>query len=297
MQVYLNGDMLAPDAAAVRVDDAGLQHAVGLFETMAAVHGRCFRLTEHLERLDRSAVQLGLSRGLDLPALREAVERTLAHNDVTAARVRLTVTAGPLSLLRPPQEQAAPQPTVLVAVQTPMAYDPAYFDRGITAIIAAPKANPFDLHAGHKTLAYWPRLSTLRQAAEAGAGEAIWLNVTNHLASGAVSNLLLMRDGTLYTPIARGEEVEGALPAPVLPGVTRAAVLELAEQAGIEVVRKMLTVEDLLDADELMLTNSGWQVLPVTRVEGKPIADGKVGQQTQALRDALLKLIDEETRA
>lgn len=298
MDLYLNGNMVSPDAAAIRPDDAGLQHAVGLFETMTCVHGRVFRLEAHLARLDASAVELGLSRGLDLDSLRKAVEQTISHNELVRARIRLTVTAGPLSLLQPSAEgQQGPEPTVLVVPQPQTEYDPAYFQRGVTAIIAAPKANPFDLHSGHKTLAYWPRLTTLRHAAQAGAGEAIWLNITNHLASGAVSNILLVRDDVLYTPIAHGEEVEGAIKAPVLPGITRAAVLELAEQAGLTVQKKMLSVEDLLDADEVMLTNSGWQVLPVTQVEKKTIGNGEVGPRTTELRTALLELIDRETRA
>jgi branched-subunit amino acid aminotransferase/4-amino-4-deoxychorismate lyase len=149
--------------------------------------------------------------------------------------------------------------------------------------------------AGHKTLAYWGRLRTLRQAASAGAGEAIWLNVTNHLASGAVSNIFLVKDNELLTPFARGEEVPAALPAPVLPGVTREAVIELAQAASLPLQRRMLSVNDLLEADEVFLTNSSWLILPVTKVEKKPIGEGKVGPVTQRLRESLLDLIARET--
>jgi branched-subunit amino acid aminotransferase/4-amino-4-deoxychorismate lyase len=134
----------------------------------------------------------------------------------------------------------------------------------------------------------------LRQAA-AGAGEAIWLNISNHLASGAVSNLFLVKAGTVFTPLARGEEVKGALPAPVLPGITRAAVLQLGAELGIEARRQMLAIDDLLDADEVFLTNSSWQLLPVTRVEKKPIGDGQVGPWSRRLRAALLDQVEQET--
>jgi len=169
------------------------------------------------------------------------------------------------------------------------------FTAGITALIAPPLANPLDPTAGHKTLNYWPRLRTLRQAATAGAGEAIWLNLTNHLAGGAVSNIFLVKAGRLLTPYARGEETQGALPAPVLPGITRAAIIELAAQHGLEVERRMLSVEDLLDADEVFLTNSGWGVLPVSKVEKKQIGGGAAGEITTKLRAGLLELIDRET--
>ncbi|MCG8512001.1 MAG: aminotransferase class IV, partial [Rhodospirillales bacterium] len=153
----------------------------------------------------------------------------------------------------------------------------------------------FDPTAGHKTLSYWQRLRTLRQAASVGAGEAIWLNISNHLASGAISNAFLVKDGELNTPIARGEEPEGGLPAPVLPGITRAAVIELAERERIAVKKQMLSIEDLLEADEVFLTNSSWLMLPVTKVEQKVIGDGKVGPMTHMLREALLMTVQSET--
>ncbi len=296
--VYLNGRMVPAADARVPYDDAGLQHGVGLFETMAAFHGRVFRLREHLDRLADSARQLGLAAELDVERLAAAAQMAVAHNRLAEARVRLTVTAGPLSQLADDGRAADPldRMTVLVVATPPTAYDPAYFERGIMALIAPAGANPMDAMAGHKTLHYWGRLRTLRQAAAVGAGEAIWLNVTNHLASGAVSNIFLARDGRLLTPIARGEEVDKSLPAPVLPGVTRAAVIELAEAADIDVQRRMLSVDDLLKADEVFLTNSSWQVLPVTRVEKSSIGDGDVGPLTQRLRADLLALIERETR-
>lgn len=294
MDVYLNGQMIPETEARIAFDDAGFQHAVGLFETMHARHGRVFRLRRHLDRLVGSAQELGLARTLDTEGIAAAVHDTLAHNQLERARVRLTVTPGPLSQ-RQAQTPESPSPTVLVHPQPPTEYDPVYFERGITVLIAPPAANPFDALAGHKTLAYWGRLRTLRQAAAADAGEAIWLSVSNHLASGAVSNIFLVRDGELHTPIARGEEADGALPAPVLPGVTRAAVIEIAESLNVTVHKQMLSVEDLLGADEVFLTNSGWHLLPVTRIENASVGDGQVGELTQRLRHDLLELIERET--
>lgn len=297
VDVYLNGSMIPAEKAAINAQDAGFQHAVGLFETMAALNGRVFRLRPHLERLQRSAVELGLARSLHLDALAKAVQQTIDHNKLPAARVRLTLTPGGVSLLRRDATTTPSEPTVLVVAHEPVEYDPAYFEKGVLARIAGPLANPFDPMAGHKTLAYWSRLRSLRQAAGLGAAEAIWLSITNHLASGAVSNLFIVKDGELFTPIARGEELSDGIPAPVLPGITRAAILELATMQGIAVHKRMLSVADLLDADEVFLTNSGWHVLPVTTVEKKTIGDGKVGDVTRSLREALLQLMDHETRS
>lgn len=294
-RIYVNGRLLPPEQATLSVEDAGLQHGVGLFETLHARHGRCFRLREHLQRLSASARSLGLARDIDTDALASAIRQTLQANERTEARVRLTLTAGEVSLLRPGPAEP-PGPSVIVTVTDPTRYDPAYFERGIAVLIAPPGANPFDSSAGHKTLNYWPRLRTLRQAAAVGAGEAIWLNITNHLASGSISNLFLVQNDRLLTPFARGEETPGSLPAPVLPGVTRQAIIQLAERHDIELQRRMLSIDDLLSADEVFLTNSAWHVLPVTRVEKQSIAEGRPGPITSMLRAALLELIDHETQ-
>ena len=298
MDIYLNGRMLGPDDAQVAVTDAGLQHAVGLFETFQAYHGTAFRLDAHLARLADSAHALGLAASLNPAPLAEAVRQTIKHNKIDRARLRLTLTAGTLSLLKG-DDSAAPQvrQTVAVVPSEPTRFAEGYFEKGISVVVHGPGANPFDETAGRKTLNYWERLRSLRRAATVGAGEAIWLNVTNHLASGAVSNVMLVKDGTLLTPFARGEEVKGALAAPVLPGITRAAVLECAQTLGVEVVRRMLTVEDLLEADEVMLTNSGWGVLPVTKIEKHTVGAGVAGKLTTQLRADYLALVERETSA
>lgn len=291
---YINGQFVPEDKATVSFVDAGMQHAVGLFDTLFAWNGRAFRAGEHMERLATSARELGLSRDIRPDALVTAIHRCLEHNQLERARIRVTLTAGAVSLLRP-DPATPPQPTVGIACSEPTEFDLAYFEKGITVIIAPPLANPFDPMVSHKTLAYWQRLRTLRQAATAGAGEAIWLNITNHLASGAISNLFLVRDGTLLTPIARGEEIAGALLAPVLPGITRKLVLDLAREQEIPTETRMLSVDDLLEADEVFLTNSNWLVLPVTRIEKQVVASGSAGPITLRLREAVLETIQKET--
>ena len=297
MDTYLNGIMLPSGQARLSAEDAAIQHAVGLFETMSAYHGQVFRLKAHLDRLIQSADVLGMNQGLDRQNLEYAVKKSLSHNQPDRARLRLTVSPGPLSLLRDDHgKAAAAKPTVLVTAAEPIEYDPLYFEQGITVQVGPGAANPFDPVAGHKTLAYWARLRTLREAAVVGAGEVIWLNISNHLASGAISNIFLVKNEELLTPFARGDEVERALPAPVLPGITRQAIIELAETENIPVRRRMLSIHDLLQAEEVFLTNSSWQVLPVGRVEKEPVGTGKVGSITNRLRTALLDLVEHETK-
>ncbi len=302
MLVWLNGTYVEGDAATISVFDAGLQHGVGLFETMAARNGRVFRVDAHVQRLIDSARELLLTDSLRADPLAQAVEQIVERNSLEAARVRLTVTGGtpplpPLPGLPHPQEPRKVDPTILIVVQPPTDYPEAFFTSGVTVVVADGRANPLDPMAGHKTLNYWHRIQALQQAAARKTGEALWFTVSNHLAGGSVSNAFLVEDGALVTPIARGEEASGAIRAPVLPGITRAAIMELARGQDVGVTTRMLDIGDVLSADEVFLTNSSWGVLPVVGVEREKIGQGQVGEITKRLRAAWLELVERETSA
>ena len=332
--IFLNGKFYGGDAptgaaapspplaeARIAAFDAGFQHAVGLFETMRAgvlrrgiegsrTHGEeietwILRLDEHMARLAESARQLGLSDQLRAPALAEAVLETVRRSGLAHARVRLTITAGDLSLLAAAQAGGAPRPadpTILIVAQPATEYPEPMFERGVTATLATTRANPLNPTEGHKTLNYWWRLRELQLAATKGAAESLVLSITNHLVGGCVSNLLIIKGDTLLTPIARGEEDEVAgkdartIPSPVLPGITRAWAIDTAERLGLTPKKQTISVQDLLDADEVILTNSSWGILPVVRVEANAIgaADAGPGRVARSLRDAWLGTIPSE---
>ncbi len=294
MQVWLNGKFIQRDAAQVSAFDAGIQHGVGLFETCIARNGTVFRAEAHTRRLVESAKELLLSDTLRAEPLAKALQTAVEHNELDEARLRLTVTGGDLSLTAA-RRQHRVDPTVLIDLQPPTEYPEAFFADGVMVSIAEGRLNPTSPMAGHKTLNYWPRIHTLQHAAAAKAGEALWFTVTNHLASGCVSNVFVVIDGVLALPFARGEEPGDAVGPAVLPGTTRAAILELCEGLGIDVRRCTIDIDELLSADEVFLTNSSWGVLPVVAVEKKTIGTGDVGEMTTQLRQAWLDLVEHET--
>lgn len=303
---FLNGRFLddaQTSEAVVSAFDAGFQHGVGLFETMTggvteAQVPWVIGLEDHLERLDRSARDLGLSDSLRLSALAEAVLATIARSGLARARVRLTITGGDLNMLARPlagSDKSAPgpgQPTVMIVAQPATAYPGEMFDRGVVCTIADLKTNPLDPFAGHKTLHYWPRLRELQAAAAKRAAEALVFQVTNHLSGGCVSNAFIVLGGRIITPIARGDEEQNAsaqgitIPSPVLPGITREWVFARAAELRLPVERRMITIDQVLSADEVFLTNSSWGVLPVIAVEAHTIGRGEVGSTTSLLVDA-----------
>ena len=306
--VFLNGRLLRDDdpQASVSLADAGFMHAVGLFETMTARRTddgvRVARVDEHVGRLIASAKELGLASSLRAGPLAEAVEHTanehFEQTDHDIARLRLTVTGGDLNLVRREAERVGAgvqTPTVAIVAQRATAYPEALYEQGGVLTIADAKANPLDPLAGHKTLSYWWRLRELQASLAKGGTEALIFTVTNHVCGGSVSNVHVVKDGVITTPVARGEEAAvsgkgGSMPSPVLPGVTRAAVLEIAAGLGHQVRKQWMTIDDVLDADEVFCTNASFGVLPMTRVEGKPIGDGAVGPVSRVLREKLAEI-------
>ena len=295
MQVWLNGSWVARDEARISAFDAGFQHAVGLFETMTARNGRIFRLRDHLERLRRSALELRLTEALHIEPLAEVAAQVLERNGLREARVRLTLTGGDLNMLQTTGARAAHSPTILIVAQPPTRYPDELYAKGVRVVVADGRINPLDRTEGHKTLTYWSRLAALQDAGAVGASEAVWFSVTNHLACGCVSNVFLLRDGVLLTPYARGEEARSALPAPVLPGVTRATVLELAAELGMPSEKTMLSIDDVFAAEEIFLTNSSWGLMPVIGSERTQIGSGTPGACFARLREAYRERVERET--
>ncbi len=152
------------------------------------------------------------------------------------------------------------------------------------------KLNPHDHQAGHKTLNYFSRLAAMREAVRRGAGEALWFNIHNYLQSASIANVFVVKDKTLITPPTNEElrdpVIAAACPYPksnVLPGVTRAAILDLARANNIPTRIQALNVNNVLEADELFLTNSIMQIMPVGRIEKHKVSDEMPGPFTQML--------------
>ncbi len=309
--VFLNGRFLDDAAqAGVSALDAGFQHGVGLFETMLGVRGRAEPVVlglEHVRRLIDSAEALGLSGELREGAWYEAVVETFRRSGLERARVRLTVSGGDLNMLARDGGNGAPRvsdPTVLIVVQPATAYPTAMLEAGVLATIAGARANALNPFEGHKTLNYWWRLSELRIAAAKQAGEALVFGTANQLVGGCVSNVFLVLGGELHTPPARGDDgprgateadplsapiapaavaAAAAAPSAVLPGITRQWAMHTAEGRGVPTRRRALSVNELLAADEVFLTNSSWGVLPVVRVEAHRVGAGVPGPITRQL--------------
>jgi branched-chain amino acid aminotransferase len=297
MYVWLNESFVEESNAAISLRDTGLLHGAGVFTTMRSYGGRVFRLDQHLQRLRGSCEALFIPLQHKDEALREVVAELLQRNDLADARLRLTITRG--TAHTDPLHGTHLEPNVFLAASQIEPYPQEFYEHGLTVfLLDEQKLNPYELQAGHKTLNYLSRLAALREANRRGAGEALWFNVHNYLQSGSISNVFIVKNQTLITPPTNAElrdaKVAEATAYPksaVLPGVTRAAVLELAAAEKMEVKLASIDVNQLLEADEVFLTNSVMQVMPVSRIEKKVIGEDKPGPTTQRLMQLLADAI------
>jgi branched-chain amino acid aminotransferase len=287
--VWLNGNFIDESDASISLRDTGLLHAAGVFTTMRAAGGRVFRLPQHLARVRESCEALFVPLQYRDAALGEAIGELLTRNNLTDARLRLTVTRG--MSRDDPVHGMILTPSAFITAAPMEPYPAEYYQRGMTAILLdEQKLNPYDIQAGHKTLNYFSRLSGLRAANTRRAGEALWFNVHNYLQSGSISNVFIVKNRALITPPTRSEMLDktarDATPYPasnVLPGVTRGAILDYARAAQIEVRFAAIDVNQLLDADEVFLTNSIMGVMPICRLEQKVLGDDKPGAITKQM--------------
>jgi branched-subunit amino acid aminotransferase/4-amino-4-deoxychorismate lyase len=270
-KVFLNDKILAADKAALSFTDNSYLYGMGLFETMRAAGGRVFRLDDHISRMIASAKALSIPFGYTPAEITSAITQVLQANELTDARMRMTLSNGPLT---DPDNHKG---TLLITATRFTPYPDEYYQKGTRVALTEFRQNPNDPTCGHKTTSYAARLIALRNAHEKLAAESLWFTPDNYLAEGSISNVFIVKEGILQTP---------RLETPVLPGIARRTVIELAEKLGIPFAEKDLTIHDLLSAQEVFLTNVIMTILPITAIESHTVAEGKVGAMTKKLTEA-----------
>jgi len=278
--VYLNGSLLPVSQARLSPSDYGFLYGYGLFETMRAYSGRIFRVEKHLARLSRSAKLLGIDLRSDIPDLEKALYNTLQANNLSNARIRLTLSGGEGE----PVPDLLPQnPTVIIVARRYTPYPPQVYQQGFKAIVSRIRRNTQSPASVIKSLNYLDNLLARRETKLAGADEAILLNEQGFLAEGSMSNIFLVSDNTLLTP----SEDSG-----ILPGITREVILELAPSMDMKTIERKITLKELLQADEAFFTNSLIEIMPLTQVDEQNVGLGRAGAVTQRLIAAYKELVE-----
>ncbi len=280
-KVFLNDKLVDIDKAGISVTDSGFLYGAGLFETMRSCNGVVFSLKDHLDRLFFSASALSI-KTYDRKFITDAIYKVLKANKLTDARLRLTVTNGPMS-----KSEEERKPTLLIAATKLQPYPAEYYKKGVLVVLCPFRQNTAEPTYGHKTTSYFSRMIGLQLAHQKRAAEALWFTVDSRLAEGCISNVFLVKDSALYTP---------PIETPVLAGVARKTVCQIAIKKNIELFEKNLYISDCLEADEIFLTNVIMQILPVSSLEKHTVGDGKPGPMTKKLQKYFDDVIKQQCR-
>ena len=274
---HVDGELVAADEATVSVEDRGFLYGDAAFETMRAYGGEVFEWTAHMDRLAETCEILGLDHGLSRSDLKTRVNETLTANDYSEAYVRLSITRGVQPGKLTPDE--AVDPTVVVIVKqlpsgghegTPVWDGPATLQTAKTKRV--PEAS---IPARAKTHNYLNGILARLELRVTDADEAMMVDHAGHVTEGATSNLFFVQENALRTPTLEG---------PILPGITRRIVLQLAAEEGIPIKEGQYTPDEVRQADEVFLTNSTWELRPVEVVDGITIGEpGEPGPVTTLL--------------
>jgi len=266
--VYLNGQFLPEDQAYVSALDRGFIFGDGVYEVIPAFGGALFRFPQHLRRLDNSLAAIRLTNPLSAQAWHDTLAELVTRNGGGDQSVYVQITRGVA-----PRNHAFPSgvPPTVFAMCSRLAELPADILANGVAAVALDDIRWKYCHI--KAISLLPNTLLRQQAIEAGADEAILIRDGN-VTEGAASNVFVVKDGTLRTP------PKGAL---LLPGITRDLVLELAAANGIAAREQAIPEATLRGAEEIWLTSSTREILPVARLDGAPVGNGKPGPLWQRM--------------
>lgn len=273
MKIYIDGKYFGEQDAKVSVFDHGLLYGDGVFEGIRAYNGRVFRLKEHIDRLYYSAKAILLNIPMSHEQMTRAVVDTCRQNNLRDGYIRLVVTRGVGTLGLNPR--TCKQPSVIVIADKIQLYPVELYQRGLEIITVPTTRNLHSaVNPAIKSLNYLNNILAKIEANNAGCEEAVMLNSQGYVSECTGDNIFIVKAGKLFTP---------PLAAGALYGITRAVVVELAREAGLDPSEPNLTRYDLFNADECFLTGTGAELIPVVKIDGRVIGDGKPGPVTRGL--------------
>ena len=285
LKIYISGKFYDKEDAKISVYDHGFLYGDGVFEGMRSYGGKVFRLAQHLDRLWASAKAIWLTIPMTQQALGQAVYDTLAINGIKDGYIRLVVTRGAGALGLDPNKCSDPQ--VVIIADHIQLYPRELYEKGLEIITASTIRNhSAALSPRIKSLNYLNNILAKIEGLQAGCVEALMLNAKGEVAECTGDNVFIVRKGTLMTP---------PIDAGILEGITRQAVIELAQAAGLPVQQIALTRHDLFIADECFLTGTAAEIIPVVKLDSRTIGTGQPGPITRQLMQQFAELTRRES--
>lgn len=275
--VYLNGKRVDYGDAKVSVEDRGFQFGDGLYEVVRVYGGRFFYLDRHLERLKKGAREIYLDLDFSLDELKEVCRKAVLDGGFKDASVYIQVTRGAA-----PRQHNFPANTTctwVVLVREAKAQPQEYYENGVSAITVPDERW---MRCNIKSVQLIPNCIAKEKAKKAGAYEAIF-HRGDVVTEASSSNVFIVKNKRLFTHPANNF---------ILHGITRGVVLEIAEKLGVEVVEENFTLDKLFDADEVFVTGTMTEIMPIVKVDGKIIGDGVPGEVSRSIMKEFRELTE-----
>jgi len=283
--IYINGEYFRRDQARISVFDSGYLIGDGVWEGIRFHRGRFAFLDRHLDRLFHGLESVSIDIGLDRSGITALLQEVVDRNEMTdGVHIRLMITRGDKKTPSQHPANLVSGPNIVVIAEYKQA-DPAVRQQGIrlfTATVRRPPPDTLDQRLNvHSKL---HEVIALIEATDAGADEALMLDTTGAVATCNATNFFMVRDGEVWTSTGEFN----------LPGITRGAVLEAAQAAGIATHEAPFFIDDVYAADEAFVTGTFGGLTPVTEVDGRPLGDGSPGQMTARLRGLYEAMIERD---
>ena len=284
LKIFLNDRLVDREEATVSVFDHGLLYGDGVFEGIRSYNGLIFKCREHIERLFESAHTLMLQIPLSKTEVEEAMIKTLKANGLKDAYIRLVVTRGVGDLGLDPRKCKVA--TVFIIADKIALYPKEYYEKGLKlATVPTIRNHPEALNPQLKTLNYLNNILAKIEATNAGVDEAILLNAQGYVTECTGENIFYVREKKISTP----PPYVG-----ILKGITRQAVMRLAREQKLAVSEEVFTRHDLYISEEVFLTGTAAEIVPVVQIDNRMIGAGKPGPVTLSLIKAFQKITDKE---
>jgi len=280
MLIYFNGKLVKKEDAKVSVFDHGLLYGDGVFEGIRSYDCLVFKLREHIDRLYASAQGISLKIPMQKKEMEKAIVGTLKANKLKDAYIRVVVTRGEGDLGLDPRN--CRHATVFIITDKIALYPAELYHKGLKIVTVPTRRNiPEALNPQIKSLNYLNNILGKIEAINAGVPEALMLDQNGFVTECTGDNIFMIKDDVLVTPpVSVG----------VLNGITRGAVLEVAAKAGLKTCERMVTRFELYVADEMFLTGTAAELIPVVMIDGRLIGAGSVGKHTSALISVFKKI-------
>ncbi|QAS51558.1 branched-chain-amino-acid transaminase [Halobacillus litoralis] len=278
--IYLSGEYVRKEEAVVSVYDHGFLYGDGVFEGIRVYEGNIFKLEEHLGRLYDSAKSIMLHIPYDKEELEEIIAETVRRNQLETAYIRVVVSRGAGNLGLDPASCA--QPRLVVIAEALSLFPKELYERGVRlASVSSRRNRPDVLPPQVKSLNYLNNILVKMEANQAGVDEALMMNDQGYVTEGSADNIFIVKNGTILTP----PTYLGAL-----EGITRNAIIDLAEEKGYNIKEQPFTRHDVYVADEVFLTGTAAEVIAVVEVDQRKVGDGRPGVVTNHLLSEFRKI-------